>query len=191
MSFKILANVVNDILNVEFQILCPNELTILKNERFTFAMMINNEEKEPFVNPIDKDKVAENPGFLPYAHTMGGAVIRPDDKGKVKGMAVTAMRQQTDMQMAQIYQQMELLATQAKSLQDRKLVSEKIYEANLGFQPIINKVYHVYEKHDGGTTLSLVGPEEWGKKLPYLRFIATVRLLADHTWDVLSSGNTH
>jgi hypothetical protein len=148
-------------------------------------MFMNEEEPIPFINPIDKDKVAENPGFLPYAHSIGGPAIRPDDKGKVKGLAVSAMRQQTDMQMAQIYKQMELLAEQAKSLQDRKLISEKIYEANIGFQPIINKVYHVYEKKDGGTTLSLVSPKEWGKSLPYNRFIATVRLLADHTWDIL------
>ena len=36
----------------------------------------NTPAEEAFVNPIDKDKVAENPGLLPYAHTAGGAVIR-------------------------------------------------------------------------------------------------------------------
>jgi hypothetical protein len=41
-------------------------------------------EEQAFVNPIDKDKVAENPGLLPYAHTAGGAVIRPEDKGKIR-----------------------------------------------------------------------------------------------------------
>lgn len=145
-------------------------------------------EEIPFVNPIDKDKVAENPGLLPYAHMVGGVAIKPDDKGKVKGLAVTAMRQQTDMQMEQIYKQMELLAQQAKLLQDRKIISEKIYEANIGFQPIINKIYHVYEKKDGSATLSLVSPDEWGNNLPYEKFLATVRLLADHTWDVIEKG---
>ncbi len=46
----------------------------------------NEKEKKaekPFVNPIDPDKVAENPGLLPYAHTAGGAVIRPEDKGRI------------------------------------------------------------------------------------------------------------
>ncbi len=166
-------------------------ITIFIAKRFTFAMHMKEEEKKeaiPFVNPIDKDKVAENPGLLPYAHTVGGVAIKPDDKAKVKGLAVTAMRQQTDMQMEQIYKQMELLAQQAKALQDRKIISEKIYEANIGFQPIINKVYHVYEKKDGTATLSLVSPDEWGKSLPYEKFLATVRLLADHTWDVIEKG---
>ena len=47
-------------------------------------------EKE-FINPIDPDKVAINPGLLPYAHSAGGAVIRPEDKGRIKGNAMTAM----------------------------------------------------------------------------------------------------
>jgi hypothetical protein len=33
-----------------------------------------------FVNPIDKDKVAENPGLLPYAHSVGGPPIKPEDQ---------------------------------------------------------------------------------------------------------------
>jgi hypothetical protein len=69
--------------------------------------------EDPFLNPINPDKVAENPGLLPYAHTAGGAVIKPDDMGKVKGRSVLAMRQQTDRQMNQLYEQMEVLARQA------------------------------------------------------------------------------
>jgi len=42
-------------------------------------------------NPIDKDKIAENPHLLPYAHTVGGVVIRPMDRGRTKGLAVQAM----------------------------------------------------------------------------------------------------
>ena len=32
-------------------------------------------------NPIDKDKITETPSLLPYAHTIGGVVIRPEDVG--------------------------------------------------------------------------------------------------------------
>ena len=44
-------------------------------------------------------------------------------------------------------------------------------------------VYHVYEKTDGSHVLSLVAPSEWGGGSgPFAGFIATVKLLADHTW---------
>ena len=140
--------------------------------------------EEAFFNPINPDKVAENPGLLPYAHTAGGAVIKPDDMGKVKGRSMLAMRQQTDRQMNQLYEQMEVLARQAKLLADRKEISERIYDATMGFEPIISETYYLYEKENGADLLSLVAPEEWGRSFKYSRFLAKVTLLADHTWEV-------
>ena len=51
-----------------------------------------------FENPIDKDKVTENPHSLEYAHHVGSALIKPEDKGKIKGRAISAMEHQTDQQ---------------------------------------------------------------------------------------------
>ncbi|PLK43696.1 MULTISPECIES: DUF2452 domain-containing protein [Emticicia] len=135
-------------------------------------------------NPIDKIKVAENPGLMEYAHTAGGAVIRPEDIGKVKGKAQMAMRQQTGEQLNKIYRQMELLAQQAKEIKNRIDVSERIYDAAIGFEPIINHVYYLYEKKDGTDILSMVAPNEWGRSFPFNQFLAKVFLLADHTWKV-------
>lgn len=144
-----------------------------------------NKSSDAFVNPIDKDKVAENPGLLPNAHTVGSAVIRPEDKGRIRGNAMTAMYDQTDRQMEQLRQQMETLANQAKSLQQRMNVSEVIYQADIPFQPVIHHLYHLYQrKNDHTHLLSMVAPAEWGKKAPY-NFLATVRLLGDHTWEII------
>src|SRR6218665_1467824 len=111
-------------------------------------------------NPIDKIKVAENPGLMEYAHTAGSAVIRPEDVGKVKGKAQLAMRQQTNEQLGKIYKQMELLAQQAREIKNRIDISERIYDAAIGFEPIINHVYYLYEKKDGSDILSMVAPSE-------------------------------
>jgi len=141
---------------------------------------------DAFVNPIDKDKIAENPGLLPYAHTAGGAVIRPEDKGQIRGNAMTAMYDQTDRQMEQLRQQMDTLVRQAKSLQSRMSVSEMIYQSDVHFQPVIHHIYHLYQrKADGRHVLSMVAPHEWGRKQPF-EHLATVRLLGDHTWEVLA-----
>lgn len=145
-------------------------------------------EEQAFVNPIDKDKVAENPGLLPYAHTAGGAVIRPEDKGRIRGNAMTAMYDQTDRQMEQLRKQMETLMNQAKSLNSRMEVSEVIYQSEIPFQPVIHHIYHLYQrKSDGKHLLSMIAPGEWGRKAPY-DHLATVRLLGDHTWEVMEGG---
>ncbi len=149
---------------------------------------MSENQEELFVNPIDSDKVAAHPHLLPYAHTVGGAVIKPIDKGRVKGLAVSAMYEQTDMQLEQIRQQMELLAHQAKAIQNRVRISEAIYSADVNFEPVITKTYHLYRRRTNQQyVLSLVAPEEWGPNPPY-DFIASVRLLGDHTWDVLQQA---
>ncbi|MEM7103777.1 MAG: DUF2452 domain-containing protein [Bacteroidota bacterium] len=142
-------------------------------------------EEEIFENPIDKDKVAENPGFLPYAHSVGGAVVKPEDKGKIKGRAMKAMEQQTNIQLTQIQEQIQLLAKQARQIQERVEVSIKIYQAVMGFEPVIDKIYHLYEKKDGSWIMSLLSPEEWGRSFPYEKHISSAKLLADHTWKLL------
>lgn len=119
---------------------------------------------------------------LPYSASVSGAVIKHTEEGIIKHKALTAMEEQTNMQLDQIRKQIELLALQAHEIQKRKELSMMIYSARLAFKPNIGQTYHLYEKNDGSSMLSLVSPKEWGKNGPFKKHIAAVRLLADHTW---------
>ncbi|MFT5617277.1 MAG: hypothetical protein ACI85I_000493 [Arenicella sp.] len=150
-------------------------------------------EKDKNPNKIDvsridldkmKEKTTETPGLLPYAHTSGGAVIKPDDLGKIKGKSVMAMEQQTDNQMQQLYEQMDVLVQQAKSLKERRIASERIYLANIPFEPLIGHTYYLYQRSETSDVLSMIAPGEWGRSKKFQKYIAKVQLLADHTWDV-------
>lgn len=146
--------------------------------------MSDKREQGEIFHPIDKDKIATGPHLLPYAHERGGAAVKPVDKGKIKGLAMTAMYEQTDMQLDQIKAQIELLARQANEIQQRMTVSERIYAAEMSIVPIISRTYYLYERSNGKNVLSLVSPVEWGPKPPY-DYLATVKLLGDHTWEVI------
>ncbi len=144
--------------------------------------------KKNQINPIDKDKISENPHSIEYPHHVGSALIKPEDKGKIKGLSLSAMEQQTDMQLNQIYDQMQLLAEQAKKINKRKEISERIYQATYRFTPLINHIYYLYERN-GEQVLSMIDPEQWknsksGKDYIYL---ASIKLLADHTWEIIHS----
>lgn len=145
------------------------------------------DEKE-IHNPIHKDKITDSPNLLPYAHTVGGAIIRPMDQGRTKGLAMQAMYEQTDVQLTQIKKQVELLLSQAQEIHDRISISESIYLAECRFKPNIGHTYHLYSNSDGGKVLSMIGPDEWGRSAPPYTFEATIRLLSDHTWDILSKA---
>ncbi len=122
---------------------------------------------------------------LPYSASVSGAVIKLNEEGIIKHKALTAMEEQTNMQLEQIRRQIELLALQAQEIQKRKDLSMLIYQARLSFKPNIGQTYYLYEKKDGQHMLSLVAPREWGSGSPFKRFIAAVQLLADHTWKEL------
>lgn len=144
------------------------------------------------VDQIDMERMeemtTENPGIIPFPHTVGGAMIKPEDKGKIKGRSLSAMYEQTDLDMKQIYEQMQLLAKQAETIQTRVEVSERIYQAKMTFQPLIGKIYHLYTNKKGGDVLSMVAPAEWGVNMPFQAFICTAKLLSDHTWEILEKG---
>jgi hypothetical protein len=152
-------------------------------------MAQDKNQKEEFVNPIDKDKITENPSGIAYAHNLGSALIKPEDMGKVKSRAYQAMEQQTQTQLKQIYDQIEVLAKQAKSIQNRVTVSTLIYKAEMKFEPLINKQYHLYLGKNNRVILAVIGPTEWGKSIPYEEWIATVEMMADHTWNIIDNND--
>lgn len=92
-------------------------------------------------NAVENKNVAKDPGLITYAHTAGSAVIRPEDMGKVKGKAQMAMRQQTQDALEKIYRQIELLKKQAQEIVERIDISERIYQAQMSFEPVINSSY--------------------------------------------------
>lgn len=146
-------------------------------------------EKDVFINPIDDDNITENPSGITYPHHRGSSLIKPEDIGKVKSRAYMAMEQQTESQLKQIYQQIEVLAKQAQSIKNRVEISTLIYKAEMRFEPLIGKTYHLYQKNEAVFSLAVIGPEEWGKTCPYLSWIASAKLLADHTWEVVNQND--
>ncbi|MGC8750799.1 DUF2452 domain-containing protein [Hydrotalea sp.] len=132
---------------------------------------------------VNKEVYYKQMSVLPYASSVGSVVVKPTKQGVIKHKALTAMEEQTNMQLEQIKQQIELLARQAQEIRKRKELSLMIYDAQINFKPQIGQVYHLYEKKDGNYLLSLVAPKEWGAGFgPFKQFIASVQLLADHTW---------
>jgi len=146
------------------------------------VMVMSDEELERL-----RDKITESPSTLPYAHTVGGAIIKPEDKGRIKGQAVAAMHEQSQMQLNKVYEQVKVLLKQAEEVKERVEISERIYEAEIKFKPLVGHIYYLYEKEDEKQTLSFIGPKEWGKSKPFKKYLATVKLLSDHTWHIEDS----
>lgn len=139
---------------------------------------------EEFTNPIDPDKITESPGLIPYPHHIGSPAFAPTEKGLIKSRSMRAMEEQSNLQLKQIQEQIALLAKQAENLKNRVEVSKAIYTSEMNFEPVVGEEYHLYARREEDFVLSMIAPEEWGKKTPFKHFVASVRLLADRTWEV-------
>ncbi len=127
---------------------------------------------------------------MEYAHHVGSGVIRPEDRKQIKDSVIRAMYEQTDKQLDQIKEQIQLLAKQANIIKDRIDVSELIYQSKMGFKPIVGHTYHLYSKDSEHKELflSMIRPEEWTRG--DINFVATVKLLSDLTWEVLKKNES-
>lgn len=124
----------------------------------------------------------------PIPLSIGSPVIRPEDKNKIKANAVEAMHHYANQEIGMLKKQADLIMSQVREIEARLKISEQIYESNLKFTPTVNQIYHLYEK-DNYYNLSLIGPNEWGRSRTVGKFVASVKLLGDHSWDVISKAN--
>lgn len=142
-------------------------------------------EEKDIDKPIEENKIVLQSGSSPLKIAKGDYKIAPTKKGQVQGKSLAAMEEQTDIELAQIQQQVDLLVAKAKKIKERVDVSRTIHSAEMGFEPRVGRLYHLYQKENEQYVLSIIAPQEWNGNMPYNKFIASVRLLADHTWDIL------
>jgi hypothetical protein len=128
--------------------------------------------------------------FAPIALHVGSPVIRPIDKGKMKSRSLQTAREQAEQQMSMLRRQADVLMQQARKIDERLKLAEEVYSSDMGFEPVVGQIYHLYVRKNGQRALSLIGPNEWGGRSPFEAFATSVRLLGDKTWESVGSPET-
>ena len=126
----------------------------------------------------------------PIPLSIGSPAIRPEDKNKIKANAVEAMHHYANQEIMMLKKQADLIMSQVREIEARLKISEHIYESDLKFTPTVNQIYHLYEK-DEYYKLSLIGPNEWGRSKTVGKYVASVKLLGDHSWDVIMKADNN
>jgi hypothetical protein len=143
----------------------------------------------------EKQTTEESTGYwqgrdalAPIPTHVASPVIKPVDKGKLKSVALETVAEQANLQIAMLRKQAALLMEQAREIENRVLVAQEVYAADINFEPVIGQQYHLYARADESRFLSMISPEDWGKKARFT-FIATVKLLGDRSWDVIRKAD--
>ena len=108
--------------------------------------------------------------LLPYASNLSGPIIEvPNiDAFKKKGVDKVSKQFQTEF--------LEL-QSQIKSFVSRAAETQKVYQADFKFEPLVGEIYHLYEGKKRNF-LSLVEPSEWKVK-----HLGSFRLTSDYEWE--------
>jgi len=146
------------------------------------------EDDQEQINPIDPDKITESPGLIPYPHNIGSPAFKPNQEGAIRSSSMKAMEEQCEMQLDKIKEQIALLSRQAQEIKDRYEISKAVYASSMSFEPVVGKTYYLYARKEEEFVLSMIGPNQWGKSIPFKHFVSAVRLLGDKTWKVVEDS---
>lgn len=124
------------------------------------------------INPIDKDKVTETPGILPYAHHVGSLPINPENMDGFKKRGIDNVNRE-------ILDRLKHLKDEYDKIMEEINWNEKVYKSKIMFQPLVGEVYYLYESNKGETFLSIISPEEW--KQP--NYIGSFKLNSELKWE--------
>jgi hypothetical protein len=116
------------------------------------------------------DNVSDNPGLLPYGSNIGAPAIRLENIQTWKNTRVQNVNNQFENRLLELKKEYDNLIEEYKW-------NDLVYQSKFNFEPIINKIYHLYYSTNGSTFLSLVEPQEWNKE-----HIGSFRYNHDNKW---------
>ena len=113
--------------------------------------------------------------FLPYPVSTLSPPIIPNDLTSFKSRGISQVERE-------LRQKLEEIRESYLQTIDHFNWNKLVYEADIGFEPVVGETYHVYEI-SGRRLLSMISPDEWREK-----HLATVRLNVHRQWKIEKTG---
>ena len=129
---------------------------------------MNNEQ------PLD---YCENKGIIPYGDNRAAPSFKDTEKeiSIWKDRKHNSSNKYFDTKLQELQEEYNKLAEEYK-------LNEMVYNAQCRFGPVIGEVYHLYQREDESTFLSMIGPNDWLSVKPD-NFIGSFRLTSNDKWE--------
>lgn len=127
---------------------------------------------------------------LPYPMELGSPSFFPVPVEKEKDIILNVGKIHAKQEYDRIMEQVEVLKKQADALMNRMAVSELMHNCHYMFKPIHGKTYYVYyDEYKKMNWLSLNHPKSWSALGEHHKYVMTVKLMGDSTWEeVIDDG---
>ena len=129
---------------------------------------MNNEQ------PLD---YCENKGIIPYGDNRSAPSFKDTEKeiSIWKDQKHNSSNKYFDTKLQELQEEYNKLTEEYK-------LNEMVYNAQCRFGPVIGEVYHLYQREDESTFLSMIGPNDWLSVKPD-NFIGSFRLTSNDKWE--------
>ena len=123
---------------------------------------------------FDKTTQSYNSNILPYGTNISAPSIIPTGVSSWKNRSIGSFNHTFN-------NKVEQMKADYQKLIEEYDTNEMLYNAKMGFEPIIGKTYHLYSKDNVEEYfLSLIPPESWDRK-----HLGTFKLNSDKVWEEL------
>jgi len=129
------------------------------------------DKKKPDNVVFNTENEKYDAALKPYATNVSAPVITATDTVAWKNRSINKVNHKIKTKY------LELKAEYEKMMEEFHYNS-LIFEAKFSFEPIIGEIYHLYERDNGETFLSLIAPEQCN-----FNHIGSFYLNADQTWE--------
>ena len=130
-----------------------------------------SEEKKPDQVVFNTKTKSYDASIKPYATSVGAPVITPTDNIAWKNRSITKVNHKVETRYLELKAEYEKMM---EEFENNKL----IFDAKFTFEPVIGEVYHLYQRENGESFLSIIAPEECS-----FNALGSFYLNADQTWD--------
>lgn len=119
--------------------------------------------------PVDyvKNKLSKE-----YPTEIGSQYFKPDN---IKGLKEISVNNVKNHYKSRLYE----LEKEYKKIMNEIDINSRIYSSKYNFEPVIGKVYHLYNGVNG-EFLSIISPYEWG-----FEYLGSYKYLYDGRWEKL------
>lgn len=123
--------------------------------------------KRPDQEVWNEEEGRHDAAFRPYPTTVGSQPFAPLE---INREGVHHANRHFVSRLVEIQEEWERLRAEFE-------LTEAVYRADYGFQPLTTETYHLYRRANGSTFLSLVPPQSWKQEL-----ICSVQLQTNGIW---------
>lgn len=107
---------------------------------------------------------------LTYGSNHGAPSIKLEDVRGWKESQIHSVNKQFNSKYEELKNEFQKLIDEVRD-------NELVYSSKYSFIPVIGESYHLYDKQDGTTFMSLIGPNQWNQK-----YIGTYKLDSSYKW---------